>query len=124
VQISVIVSKQLVQFVKFVSMENKKLIQILLPLYDEEGKLFPATAYARIKEELTEKFGGLTVYTRSPATGLWKESDEKVSRDDIIIYEVVAEDIDKSWWRIYKTSLEQHFRQQEVMIRSMDITMI
>jgi hypothetical protein len=102
-------------------MENKRLIQLLLPLYDEEGKSFPAQLYTRIKQELTEKFGGLTAYSRTPATGLWKEDDQKISRDDIIVYEVVVKNIDKSWWRIYKKELEQHFRQDELMIRSTDI---
>jgi hypothetical protein len=102
-------------------MENKKLIQILLPLYDEKGKSFSVESYARIKEELTEQFGGLTAYTRAPATGLWKENEDKVSRDEIVVYEVVANDIDKSWWKIYKKKLEHDFRQDELMIRSSDI---
>src|SRR5687768_4274806 len=36
------------------------LIQILLPVYDNDGKSFPASRYADVRRELTERFGGLT----------------------------------------------------------------
>jgi hypothetical protein len=104
-------------------MQNKKLIQILLPLYDKEGKNFPAGFYTEIRKTLTEKFGGLTAYSRAPATGLWKENSEKVSRDDIIVYEVMVEHADEEWWNTYKKELELRFRQDELLIRSTDITL-
>jgi hypothetical protein len=40
------------------------LIQILLPLSDNEGRRFPPAAYARVRSELTERFGGMTAFTR------------------------------------------------------------
>lgn len=45
------------------------LVQILLPIHDNSQELFPVGEYRRVREELTEKFGGLTVYTRAPAEG-------------------------------------------------------
>jgi hypothetical protein len=43
------------------------LIEILLPLNDNNGRPFKAAKYAVIREHLTERFGGLTAFTRSPA---------------------------------------------------------
>ncbi|MGV3585606.1 MAG: hypothetical protein ACO1OF_01285 [Adhaeribacter sp.] len=54
-----------------------QLIQILLPLYNNQKEPFPTDVFTRIRQELTEKFGGITAFSRSPATGLWKENKEK-----------------------------------------------
>jgi hypothetical protein len=45
------------------------LVEILLPLNDNSGQPFGAGKYAAIREHLTEQFGGLTAFTRSPAPG-------------------------------------------------------
>ena len=74
-----------------------------------------------VRQELTEKFGGITTYTRSPATGLWKENEEKTVRDEIVIYEVMTKNIDTRWWKSYKRKLEDNFSQDEIVIRSMTI---
>ncbi len=98
------------------------LVQLLLPLYDNEGKMFPSHFFTALKTELTENFGGITTYTRSPASGLWKEDDDKVVYDDIIIYEVMAEELDLDWWKAFKLRLEVHFKQDEIVVRSWPIT--
>ncbi|WP_232472426.1 MULTISPECIES: hypothetical protein [Deinococcus] len=46
------------------------LVQLLLPLYDHTGRSFDPAQYVRIRQVLTERFGGLTAYTRAPAAGL------------------------------------------------------
>ena len=48
------------------------LVQILLPTHDNHQQPFAREEYGRVREELTDKFGGLTVYTRAPAEGLWR----------------------------------------------------
>jgi hypothetical protein len=48
------------------------LIEILLPLQDESRKPFPAEPYERVAQRLTERFGGVTSFTRAPAEGRWK----------------------------------------------------
>ena len=73
------------------------LIQILLPLSDNEGEPFSRSEYARVRSELTERFGGMTAFTRGPAEGLWEENG-KTARDDIVVFEVMAPDLDASWW--------------------------
>ncbi|MDB5118990.1 MAG: hypothetical protein JWN56_208 [Sphingobacteriales bacterium] len=84
-----------------------KLIQVLLPLFSLDGEAFPHNIYLKIREELAERFGGITTYTRSPVVGLWKEDQDKTVKDEIIIYEVMAADLDTEWWKTYKQSLER-----------------
>ena len=103
---------------------KKKLIQILLPLQDEKDKSFPQELYTKLRSELTNKFGGITIYTRSPATGLWKNENDHIERDTIVIYEVIAESFDRSYWHNHKAYLEDQFKQDELIIRSMDVDVL
>lgn len=96
-------------------------VQILLPLYSPEGEPFPKKYFNDLKAELTEKFGGITVYTRSPATGFWKENEETIVKDDIIIYEVMATVLEKDWWKSFRKRLEQLFLQDEIVVRAWQI---
>src|SRR6185436_14131610 len=67
------------------------LVQLLLPLMDQDGKPFPRSQYRKIREVLTERFGGLTAYTRAPAEGLWDEGDQVWFVDhDVIEPDLVA----------------------------------
>ena len=70
------------------------LVQILLPVFDKSGNLFPDFHFAQIKKTLTEKFGGITTYSRSPATGFWKNEEDATVKDDIIVYEVMLVKLD------------------------------
>jgi hypothetical protein len=99
-------------------------IQILLPLYNNEKKPFPTAIFNRIRQELTKKFGGITTFSRAPATGLWKENEDKTVKDEIIIYEVMAETLDRNWWGSYKKKLEEIFRQDEILIRAWEIQVL
>ncbi|MCQ2031900.1 hypothetical protein EA797_04150 [Stutzerimonas zhaodongensis] len=94
------------------------LIQLLLPLYDNDGESLPKSLFAEVRDELVQQFGGLTAYSRAPARGLWCEDDDETVRDDLIIHEVMAEGIDRTWWAAYRTSLEARLRQEQIMIRA------
>ena len=94
------------------------LVQLLLPLYDREGRPFPAEYYAGVRSVLTERFGGLTAYTRAPAEGLWSEDGKHAERDDIVVYEVMVDDLDHNWWRGFRLELEQQFAQDDLVIRA------
>ena len=48
------------------------LVQLLLPLYDNDGQAFDASEYVRLRAELADRFGGVTAYTRAPARGVWR----------------------------------------------------
>jgi hypothetical protein len=97
------------------------LVQLLIPLYDNDGAAFPASHYELLREELAEQFGGLTAYSRAPAQGLWDDGDAPAKRDDIIVYEVMAATLDRPWWTRYRRALEERFRQDELVIRSQTI---
>ena len=94
------------------------LIQLLLPLYDNAGQPFPHALYDGVRQELVTRFGGLTTYSRAPAKGLWKEGSEGVQKDDIVVYEVMAEAVDRAWWSAYRRTLEREFAQDELVVRA------
>jgi hypothetical protein len=94
------------------------LVQLLLPLYDNDGRNFPPSHHAAVRTELTDRFGGLTAYTRAPAQGLWNEGSGPPKRDDIIVYEVMTEVLDRDWWRGFRQTLERRFEQDELVIRA------
>jgi inorganic pyrophosphatase len=104
--------------------QKNKLIQIYLPLYSKDGKAFPGRSYDAIREELTEKFGGLTIYSRSPAKGLWKENEEKTVTDEILIFEVMSFGLEQEFWTSYRDKLEKKFQQEEILIRCSTITLV
>ncbi|HYC04446.1 MAG TPA: hypothetical protein VED40_14215 [Azospirillaceae bacterium] len=93
------------------------LVQILLPLYDNDGKDLPRAEYGRVREELVGRFGGLTAYTRAPAEGLW-EGGEGRCRDDVVLLEVMVEDLDRAWWATYRQDLARRFRQETILVRA------
>ena len=95
-------------------------IEIFLPLFDNEGRRFGAELYAEVRRELVERFGGLTAFTRSPAEGLWEDEGE-VSRDEIVIFEVMADELDPDWWRGFREGLERRFQQEEIVVRAHEV---
>ena len=97
---------------------NRHLVQILLPTRTQDRSPVASEEFARVRVELTERFGGVTAYTRSPATGLWKrDEDDAIERDQVIMVEVVVEVFDREWWAGYREQLETRFGQQEVHAR-------
>jgi hypothetical protein len=100
------------------------LVQILLPLYDNLGDPFPQNQYRRVRDELTERFGGITTYLRSPAEGLWRETPTMTVRDDIVIYEVMTEQLDRPWWQDYRKRLAAAFRQGLLIVRVSEVELL
>ena len=100
------------------------LIQILLPIQARDGSPLANEMFARVRVELTEKFGGVTAYSRSPATGLWKRDDEAIERDQVIMIEVVVDVFDREWWIAYREQLEHRFGQEEVHARALAMEQI
>jgi hypothetical protein len=100
-----------------------QLIQILLPLYDNDGAHFAEELYTRVRDELTERFGGLTAFTRAPAQGLWQSGGE-TTHDDIVVFEVMLDAVDAAWWRDYRKALERRFRQDTIVIRAQEVRIL
>lgn len=93
------------------------LVQIILPLYDNDGQAFPPERFREVRQQLLAQFGGVTAFTRAPAQGLWQDG-EQVQRDDVLLYEVMVESLDRAWWVDYRQALEQKFQQQELVMRA------
>jgi len=99
------------------------LVQILLPLADNKGRRLDGAVYARVRTELSERFGGITSFTRAPAQGVWKEGGH-TSHDDIVVFEVMARELDHSWWERYRADLERRFEQETIVIRAIKVEML
>src|SRR4030081_3652778 len=99
------------------------LVELLLPLHDNSGQPFRAEKYAEVRQRLMERFGGLTAFTRSPAQGTTTESGRPV-HDDIVVFEVMTEALDASWWGEYRLHLEREFRQDQIVIRASTVTLL
>jgi len=94
------------------------LVQVLLPLYDNTGHVFEEALYLDVKTVFTEKFGGVTVYIRSPAEGAWQGPSGAHSHDQIVIFEVMTARLDRPWWRKMRSLLARTFRQEQLVIRT------
>jgi hypothetical protein len=97
------------------------LVQLLLPLFDNAGRRFDEKPFAAVRHELAHRFGGVTAYMRSPATGLWKSASGDVDRDEVVTVEVMVESLDRAWWRSYGQRLAQAFGQEVVVVRAIAI---
>jgi hypothetical protein len=93
------------------------LVQLLLPLYNNSRMRFEQELYSEVRNELMDRFGGITAYTRAPVHGLWHDS-EQVVRDDLIIYEIMVKELDKNWWCEYRNVLENRFQQYTLVMRA------
>jgi hypothetical protein len=100
------------------------LVELFLPLNDNEGSPFTRPVFASVEKELAEKFGGATAYPRAPASGIWKQGSENTKRDDLVVYEIMTKTIDGDWWKAYREKLEQIFKQERVLIRSHEICLL
>lgn len=101
-----------------------RLVQIFLPVYDNAGRPFPKDLVDQVRQELTDVFGGVTLYLRSPAVGAWEKESGDVCRDDIILVEVMVDETDAAWWADYRQQLEQRFSQDTILVRATDVDVL
>jgi hypothetical protein len=94
------------------------LVQLLLPLYDNAGNRFAPKQFAQVRDELVQRFGGMTAHTRAPASGLWQADADTTVHDELVIFEVMVDGIDEAWWAHYRKDLEKRFRQDELVVRA------
>ena len=93
------------------------LVQLFLPFYDDKGATIPNKSFVAVRDVLTERYGGITTYSRAPAKGFWKDKG-KVKRDDIVVFEVMTQRLDKRWWRAYRKARETRFHQKKILVRA------
>ncbi len=97
------------------------LVQLLLPRNASEHSISIAS-FQEVRDELTSKFGGVTVYSQASADGLWESHEGVIKRDEMVLFEVMADSLEKRWWRNYRHILECRFKQVEIVIRAHRIT--
>jgi hypothetical protein len=96
------------------------LVEILLPIFGNEGDRFPEAKFTAVRAHLRRRFGGVTAFMHSPAHGTSQDGG-KVQHDDIVIMEVMTENLDRDWWSTYRRRLERDFAQDEIVIRATGI---
>jgi hypothetical protein len=94
------------------------LIQLLLPLYDNEGQPFARDYFDGVRNGLARGFGGVIAFRRSPAEGVWVRPEGGASRDEVVISEVMAGRRERRWWSSYGREFEEKFRQDRVVVRA------
>ena len=95
------------------------LVQLFLPLRDNDGAVFDRALFDEVRATLAERFGGSTAFVRSPASGLWEDDDGQLERDDVVLLEVMADPLDRAWWHDYRRALERRFRQDTILVRAL-----
>lgn len=100
------------------------LVQLLLPTRDNAGRAFAKTTFDRVRAELVGRFGGLTTYARAPAEGLWVGAGDDTVRDNLVVYEVVVESLDPTWWRQFVSRLEAEMQQDQLHVRALPVTLL
>ena len=96
------------------------LVEIFLPLADNEGRRFTDALYGDVRKELIARFGGVTMFSRAPAHGVSAKSGRAV-HDEIVVVEVMANELERDWWAAFRRQLEGKFRQDEILIRACTI---
>ncbi|OCX24822.1 hypothetical protein [Pseudomonas graminis] len=100
------------------------LVEIFLPQRDNEGQELCPDLFSYVREELLERFGGMTAFTRVPVEELWNTPQAGRSHDALVIYEVMVQQLDRPWWESYIADLERCFAQEEMVIRVSKIDVI
>lgn len=93
-------------------------MELFLPLRKPDGEAVDNDYLRALEHELTERFGGVTAYIRSPARGRWQDAGGETQSDDIVILEVMTAAVDDRWWRELRERLERDLEQDEVLIRA------
>lgn len=93
-------------------------VEILLPLYDNSGVRISAAKFADLRQWMTERFGGITAFTRAPAQGLWKDDAAQMRSDDIVVFEVMTKRLDRVFWAKVRSRLETDLGQKEIVVRA------
>lgn len=101
-----------------------RLVQIFLPLYDNTDRPFSKSLVDQVRQELTDMFGGVTLYLRSPAVGAWEKESGDICRDDVILVEVMVDVTDTAWWTTYRQELERRFSQDKILVRATDVDVL
>jgi len=90
-------------------------LELFLPASNNEGSSFPDSNYSELEKELTERFGGVTIYSRGAVEGKWKNETTSTS-EPMVVYEVLLAEFEETYWTTLKRRLEKKFSQKEIMV--------
>lgn len=102
---------------------SSHLVQVLLPKETGGGEPVSRQWFDALLNELTDRFGGVTSFVRSQGEGLWQNGSAK-ERDSIAVIEVMADDLDRTYWRSLRARLERELMQNEIVIRAQPIQLL
>ena len=99
--------------------------EIYLPLQYNDGTWIEDEKYDHVHQRLFDRFGGVTHITRDfPLRGSWREHGQ-VYHDYVIVYTVIdfnpGEDT-AQFLSLLKEELKELFRQKEILIAGVEIT--
>jgi len=100
------------------------LVQILLPLTDNSGQPYDKGMFDEVRNDLATHFGGVTAFSRAPASGLWENEDGRLVHDDVVIFEVMVDRLEREFWRLYRKELQDTFRQETIAVRAQHIDLL
>jgi hypothetical protein len=92
------------------------LVEVFLPIVGAEGAI-PASEFTRVVDLLTSRFGGATIFSRSPGEGSWRSSG-RTEHDTVVVVEAMVDELDFAWWASLRQDLEARFHQDVVLIRA------
>lgn len=98
------------------------LIQIFVPQFIKKKRISKKILEA-LAFELSQSFGGATAYLRSPALGLWKKRT-KLDREQILVFEVMVTRLQRREWAKRRLAWQKMFRQEKLLIRSLEIDIL
>lgn len=93
-------------------------IELFLPIRKPGGEPVDSAYIQALEHELSDRFGGVTAYVRSPARGRWQDRGGETRSDDIVILEVMTGAVDHRWWADLRQRLERDLEQEEVLVRA------
>ena len=98
---------------------------VYLPLQYNDGTWIEGEKYNHVHQRLFDRFGGVTHIMRDfPLRGSWREHGE-VYHDYVIIYTVIDFDVvatNSQFFRDLKEELKVLFRQKEILIAGVEMT--
>jgi hypothetical protein len=96
---------------------NKVRVEILLPLFDNDGNIIDKSKLFETRRELVAEFKGCT-FLGAPTQGMWIDNEERKYFDTNCGLYVEAPNREESidFFRVYKETLKQRFNQLEVLI--------
>jgi hypothetical protein len=50
---------------------------------------------------------------------VWRDEGGEVARDEVVMVEVMVERLERPWWAAYRRTLEERFRQSELVARAL-----